>query len=76
MGSKEVTTVLSDIVKIQTMKVSVNDIRLEDYVSTDCMIPDFGGVTKAEKMPLSGKVTSFNKGDVLFSNIRTYFKKL
>jgi len=40
------------------------------------MIPDFGGVARAEKMPLSGKVTSFKKGDVLFSNIRTYFKKL
>jgi len=67
---------LAEIVDIHTDKVSVDDVKLGDYISTDSMLPDFGGITSAVKMPLSGKVTSFHKGDVLFSNIRTYFKKL
>jgi type I restriction enzyme S subunit len=76
MGSNWTPSFLAEIVDIHTSKLSVDDIKLDDYVSTDCMVPDFGGITSAEKMPASGKVTNFRKGDILFSNIRTYFKKL
>ena len=40
------------------------------------MLPDRQGVELASKLPNSGNVNSFRPGDVLFSNIRTYFKKV
>jgi type I restriction enzyme S subunit len=40
------------------------------------MINDFGGVQNAEKLPTTNTVNSFFKDDILFSNIRTYFKKV
>ena len=40
------------------------------------MINDFGGVAIAEKLPVASSVNSFIHNDILFSNIRTYFKKI
>lgn len=40
------------------------------------MINDFGGVVKAEKLPNATSVNCYSKRDILFSNIRTYFKKV
>lgn len=72
MGSK----VLSDIVNMHTDKVDIDDVLITEYVSTDSMLPNFEGITAASKKPNKGKVTTFQRGDILFSNIRTYFKKL
>lgn len=67
---------LQDILSISTTKVDSENISLDSYISTDNMLPDFGGVINAEKMPSVRKVTAYAEGDILFSNIRTYFKKL
>nr|WP_262363574.1 restriction endonuclease subunit S [Xylella fastidiosa] len=40
------------------------------------MLADFGGIAVASTLPLNGSVTRFKAGDTLFSNIRTYFKKV
>jgi len=40
------------------------------------MINDFGGVQNAEKLPTTNTVNAFVENDILFSNIRTYFKKV
>lgn len=76
MGNEWLPKKISHIARLVTEKISVEDVALEDYVSTDSMISEFGGIEAALKMPLTGKVTRFHKGDVLFSNIRPYFKKL
>ncbi|WP_201604824.1 restriction endonuclease subunit S [Psychrobacter immobilis] len=57
-------------------KIDSKDIDIESYVSTDNMLPDFGGVTVAEKLPSASKFTAYKAEDILFSNIRTYFRKL
>lgn len=46
-----------------------------NYISTENMIQNCGGVTSATDVP-AGKSTLFKEGDILFSNIRPYFKKL
>lgn len=76
MASSWIPSKLSDVVEIHTGKISVDEAELADYISTDNLLPDFGGVNPAEKMPATGKVTTYKVGDILFSNIRTYFKKL
>ncbi|MDV3435662.1 restriction endonuclease subunit S [Stenotrophomonas sp. C2852] len=57
-------------------KAKAQDAVYAKYVSTENMQADFGGVAIAATVPKSGSVTKFNLGDTLFSNIRTYFKKV
>ena len=56
-------------------RISVSAIRTEDYVSTDNMRPNFGGVEHSSSTPPSGNVTAYQEGDILLSNIRPYFRK-
>jgi type I restriction enzyme S subunit len=67
---------LGAIADMVTDKVSVTSLTEETYISTDNMLPDRGGVEIASKLPPSGNVNEFLPGDILFSNIRTYFKKV
>ena len=56
-------------------KIDVSELSLDNYISTENMIPARGGVMQASKLPVSGKVTKFKINDTLTSNIRPYFKK-
>lgn len=57
-------------------RIQLENIRLENYVSTENILPDFGGVVKASNLPTTGSVTRFKINDVLVSNIRPYLKKV
>jgi type I restriction enzyme S subunit len=57
-------------------KLAVEKLQLESYVSTENLLADYGGKTTALKLPASGNFTAYKKGDVLFSNIRPYLKKV
>jgi type I restriction enzyme S subunit len=46
-----------------------------NYVSTENMLPDKGGITAPSNMP-GGSVVAYSVGDVLVSNIRPYFRKI
>ena len=56
-------------------RIPASAIRAEDYVSTDNMRPNFGGIATSSSMPQSGNVTAYQVGDILLSNIRPYFRK-
>ena len=70
------TVLLGDVCAYITEKVSVDSVRLEDYVSTENLLPNKEGLSLAANLPQAGKVTRYKKGDVLVSNIRPYFKKI
>ena len=76
MGNEWSLIKLKDIVDISTTKISVDDVLLINYISTENMLPDFGDIQLASSKPADGKISVYKKGDILFSNIRTYFKKL
>lgn len=76
MGSKWEKIKLKEVVDIITTKVDVSQISLCNYISTENMLTNFGGISIANSKPSTGKITKFHSGDILFSNIRTYFKKL
>jgi type I restriction enzyme S subunit len=57
-------------------KIPVEQVALENYVSTENILPDFGGVALASKLPTMGAVTRFKHLDTLVSNIRPYLKKV
>lgn len=64
------------LVRFVSDKSQAKNASIETYISTENMLVDFGGVTAASAIPITGSVTTFRAGDTLFSNIRTYFKKV
>lgn len=76
MENNWLKTNLKEVIDIITTKVSVSGVDIHNYISTENMLPNFGGIQLANNKPAEGKVISFQKGDILFSNIRTYFKKV
>ncbi len=67
---------LGHLAEMVTDKISSSELTIETYISTENMVPNKGGVQRASKLPTTAKVNAFMPGDVLFSNIRTYFKKV
>ncbi len=57
-------------------RLQLEQLTLDAYVSTENILPDFGGITTASKLPPSGSATRFKKYDILVSNIRPYLKKI
>jgi type I restriction enzyme S subunit len=69
LGDKEVSGFVNG-------KIDSEKLTLDNYISTDNMLPDYSGITKATKLPTTNRVTKFIKGDILISNIRPYLKKV
>ena len=67
---------LSDICIFPKGKIEVAKLNEETYISTENMIPNRGGVVSASGLPAIEATQAFEKGDVLVSNIRPYFKKI
>ena len=55
-----------------------NFIRLNNsnYISTENILQNFGGVQNSISIPANTNVIEYQKGDVLLSNIRPYLKKV
>ena len=70
------TILLGDICRYVTEKIPVSEVALEDYASTENLIAEKGGLSLASNLSQTGKVTKYQAGDVLVSNIRPYFKKI
>ena len=64
------------LVRFVSDKSQAKDASIDTYISTENMVADFGGISPASALPLTGSITKFKVGDTLFSNIRTYFKKV
>ena len=67
---------LEDICSFRKEKVEVSSLTLENYISTENMLPNKAGITKASSLPKCNTTQRFESGDVLVSNIRPYFKKI
>ncbi|MBQ8958379.1 MAG: restriction endonuclease subunit S [Bacteroidales bacterium] len=67
---------LGEIADVVNDKCNIDLLDIETYISTENMLQNYEGVKRATKLPSSGTFTSFKLGDVLFSNIRPYLKKV
>ena len=67
---------LSDICEYAKGKTKVSTLDEDTYISTENMLPNKGGITKAASLPTQEQTQAFMKNDVLVSNIRPYFKKI
>lgn len=67
---------LSEVSNYVNERIKVDDLTVENYISTENMIPNKGGIDEASKLPSAKTTSLYEKGDILLSNIRTYFKKI
>ena len=67
---------LSEVSDYVNERVKVENLTVENYISTENMLPNKGGIDKATKLPSAKTTSLYSKGDILLSNIRTYFKKI
>jgi type I restriction enzyme S subunit len=67
---------LTDICSQVADKVSCEEADIRTYVSTESLLADKGGRQIASSLLATGKVTTYEAGDTLVSNIRPYFKKI
>lgn len=69
-------TVLESLCDLVTEKADCSEADFDTYVSTESLLPNKMGRQIASSLPQTGKVTVYQAGDVLISNIRPYFKKI
>lgn len=67
---------LKDIATYVSDKIDTKSMNISDYISTDNMLPERGGILPCTTKPKASRVTQYLPGDVLVSNIRPYFKKI
>ena len=66
---------LGDIVRPVKDRIDTSVLDTSSYISTENMLPNKSGITASSGVP-TGNAIRFQKGDVLISNIRPYFKKI
>lgn len=66
---------LYNICDYVTERIDSQSLTTSNYISTENMLPNKEGITHANNIP-KGNVVAYNKGDILISNIRPYFKKI
>lgn len=67
---------LREVAHYVSDKIDVSSLKTEEYITTNNMIPNRGGVVDCESLPQASSVTKYEPGDILISNIRPYFKKI
>lgn len=65
---------LSDFADFRTERTA--NITFENYISTENMIRDKGGIMTVSSLPDAKTTSAYKTGDILLSNIRPYFKKI
>ena len=67
---------VADVAEFGRGKVDVSILNEDIYISTENMLENRGGVSRATSLPSVAAVPSFKTGQILVSNIRPYFKKI
>lgn len=67
---------LGDVLKYRTERIETNKIGLDNYISTENLLPNFSGKRRANNLPKSKTVNFYQIDDILVSNIRPYFEKI
>lgn len=67
---------LKHAVQLSTEKFDIDLLDSSNYVGVDNLLPNKMGKGEARSFPKTGKLNSFNSGDILIGNIRPYLKKI
>ncbi len=67
---------LSQVCNYSDASVQVSELDLNNFISTDNMLPNRGGIVEAVNLPPANTCSGFTENEILISNIRPYFKKI
>lgn len=67
---------VAEVAQFASGKIDVSSLNENIYISTENMLENRAGVTRATSLPSVDTVPSFKAGQILVSNIRPYFKKI
>ncbi|MDX9975296.1 MAG: restriction endonuclease subunit S, partial [FCB group bacterium] len=67
---------LEEVSEFVGERVSISEFSRVDYVSTENLLPDFGGFSRPTSFPAGGSVVHYRTNDILAANIRPYLKKI
>lgn len=67
---------LSDVCEYRKDRISAEKINENNYISTENMLPNRGGIELAASVIEAKTFPAYKKEDILISNIRPYFKKI
>ena len=67
---------LEDLCFYAKDKIEVEVLTDKNYISTENMLPNKGGITIATSLPSTAQTQKYQQFDILVSNIRPYFKKI
>jgi len=67
---------LSNISFFVDERIAVADLDLNDYISTENILPNKAGITRSTGLPAIQQTKAYKTDDVLVSNIRPYFRKI
>lgn len=67
---------LSEVSVYRKDRISSDKVNKENYISTENMLPNRGGVESSTTVAFAKTFPAYKKGDILLSNIRPYFKKI
>ena len=67
---------LKDVAEFQKSRIPADSLDASCYISTENLIPNFGGIKEASSISTDGNVMAIKPNDILISNIRPYLKKV
>ena len=70
------TCKLGEVADYVVERRSAKTLTVDNYISTENLLPNRGGRIAASTLPQSGNVAAWKAEDVLISYIRPYFKKI
>ena len=73
---KSKAEILSDLCFFADGRTSVTDLNIDNYISTENMLPNKEGINRSAGLPTVSQTQAYQVGDVLVSNIRPYFRKI
>ncbi len=67
---------LIDLVSYGNQRIEVSKLTIDNYISTENMLPNRLGITQSSGLPSAISLNRYIEDDILISNIRPYFKKI
>jgi type I restriction enzyme S subunit len=65
-----------EIATYSKTRINANQLNSNSYVGVDNLLQDKQGKTVSNYVPITGKLTRYEKEDILIGNIRPYLKKI
>ena len=71
------TILLKKVAKYSDTRISIKDVSIDTFITTDNLLQNKLGITKATSLPpQDGNMPAYFKNNILIGNIRPYLKKI